>query len=128
MLKYLKLCYAYESTQGMQHWYFSFIILLPLRRPIEPKFSQVCYCMYVGIHQVRRLVFYNYQRVHPVPFLRYIYFFKDVFRLNTYKIFFMHLWLFQPTVYKRSLMPFHSMILVKLNYQWPISQRAKDRS
>ena len=38
----------------------SFIIISQLRRPIELKFSQVCYCMhYVEIHQVRTLVFDN---------------------------------------------------------------------
>ena len=50
---------------------FSVIILLLLRRPIEPKFSPICYvCVYVGLcvwtQQVRVLVFDNYHRC-PIP-------------------------------------------------------------
>ena len=41
---------------------FPFIIICQLRRPNEFKCSQVCYFVhYVEIHQVRRLVFDNYQ-------------------------------------------------------------------
>ena len=32
--------------------FFSLLQILQIRWPIEPKFSQVCYLMHVGIHQV----------------------------------------------------------------------------
>ena len=56
--------------------FFSFIILLQLRWPIESKFSQICYVMLVGINQGGILtVFDNYQMC-PVPFF-FIYFNMD---------------------------------------------------
>ena len=40
---------------------FTFIVISKLHRPLELKFSQVCYFMHNVIHQVARLVFDNYQ-------------------------------------------------------------------
>ena len=51
----------YSKLRVTRVCFFSFIIISQLRRPIELKFSQVCYLMHVEIHQVRRLVFDNYQ-------------------------------------------------------------------
>ena len=61
-------CYytSAESTPTLMcnNGVFSFIVVLHLRSPIESKFSQVGYFMhYVGIHQVRRLVFDNLSKV-----------------------------------------------------------------
>ena len=59
----------WKHTTCATRLFFSSIIFSQLRRPIEFKFSQVCYyyAYYVEIHQVRRLVFdNNYQRC-PVP-------------------------------------------------------------
>ena len=39
--------------------FFSLIVLLQLRWPIESKYAQIWYVMHVGIHQVRILVFDN---------------------------------------------------------------------
>ena len=56
-----------DCTQlGVARVFFSFIaVISQLRRPIELKFSQLCYFI-CEIHQVGRLVFENYQRC-PVP-------------------------------------------------------------
>ena len=57
----------WKHTTSCDKGVFSFIIISQLRRPIELKFSQgLLFYAYVEIHQVRRLVFDNYQQC-PVP-------------------------------------------------------------
>ncbi len=56
-----------KAHRFVQQGCFSFFIFLQLWWPIEPKFLQICYFnAYVGIRQVRILVFDNYQTC-PVP-------------------------------------------------------------
>ena len=53
----------WKHTTSCDEGVFHFIHISQLQRPIELKFSLVFYFMhtYVEIHQVRRLVFDNYQ-------------------------------------------------------------------
>ena len=65
---------------------YFFIILLQLQWPIESKFSQTFYIFYeyVGIHQVRRLVFDNYQRCPaPLSLEKVSFFFYQQFTYQT---------------------------------------------
>ena len=52
---------ASESTQlRVTRVFFSFIVISQLRRPIELNFfTDLLFCAYVEVHQVRRLVFDN---------------------------------------------------------------------
>ena len=52
-----------HTTSCDKDVFFSFIVISQLRRPIKQKFSQVYYFMHMlRQHQVRRLVFDNYQQ------------------------------------------------------------------